>query len=55
LAQRRFVLAPLAEMAPQLRHPRSRQTMAQLLALLPDEGENRIAGVRRLPPESGWP
>ena len=55
LAQRRFVLAPLAEIAPQLRHPQSKQTMAELLALLPDEGENRIAAVRRLPPELGWP
>ncbi len=48
LAQRRFVLAPLAEIAPQLRHPQSDQTMAELLALLPDEGENRISAVRRL-------
>jgi 2-amino-4-hydroxy-6-hydroxymethyldihydropteridine diphosphokinase len=55
LAQRRFVLAPMAEIAPQLRHPQSKQTMAELLALLPDEGENRIAAVRRLPPELGWP
>jgi len=49
------VLAPMAEIAPQLRHPQSKQTMAELLALLPDEGENRIAAVRRLPPELGWP
>jgi 2-amino-4-hydroxy-6-hydroxymethyldihydropteridine diphosphokinase len=48
LIQRRFVLAPLAEIAPQLRHPQSNQTMAELLALLPDEGENRISAVRRL-------
>jgi 2-amino-4-hydroxy-6-hydroxymethyldihydropteridine diphosphokinase len=46
LAQRRFVLAPLAEIAPQLRHPGGK-TMAELLAELPDEGENRIAGVSR--------
>jgi 2-amino-4-hydroxy-6-hydroxymethyldihydropteridine diphosphokinase len=49
LAERRFVLAPLAEIAPQLRHPQSNQTMAELLALLPDEGENRVSAVRRLP------
>jgi 2-amino-4-hydroxy-6-hydroxymethyldihydropteridine diphosphokinase len=55
LTQRRFVLAPLAEIAPQLRHPQRKQTMAEQLALLPDEGENRIATVRRLPPELGWP
>ena len=49
LTQRRFVLAPLAEIAPELRHPESNETMAELLALLPDEGENRISAVRRLP------
>ncbi len=52
LAQRRFVLAPLAEIAPQLRHPESNQTMADLLALLPDEGENRVSAVRKLPHSS---
>jgi 2-amino-4-hydroxy-6-hydroxymethyldihydropteridine diphosphokinase len=55
LAQRRFVLEPLAEIAPQLVHPQRKQTMAELLSLLPDEGENRIASVRRLTPEPGWP
>jgi 2-amino-4-hydroxy-6-hydroxymethyldihydropteridine diphosphokinase len=49
LTERRFVLAPLAEIAPRLRHPRRNQTMAELLALLPDEGENRVSAVRRLP------
>jgi 2-amino-4-hydroxy-6-hydroxymethyldihydropteridine diphosphokinase len=49
LTQRRFVLAPLAEIAPELRHPESNQTMAELLALLPDKGESRISAVRRLP------
>jgi 2-amino-4-hydroxy-6-hydroxymethyldihydropteridine diphosphokinase len=48
LAERRFVLAPLAEIAPQLRHPQRNQTLAELLALLPDEGENRVSAVRRL-------
>jgi 2-amino-4-hydroxy-6-hydroxymethyldihydropteridine diphosphokinase len=55
LAQRRFVLAPLAEIAPQLIHPQRKQSMAELLALLPDHGENRVSAVRRLPPELGWP
>jgi 2-amino-4-hydroxy-6-hydroxymethyldihydropteridine diphosphokinase len=48
LARRRFVLAPLAEIAPQLRHPELQKTMAELLELLPDEGENRVSAVRRL-------
>ena len=47
LVRRRFVLAPLAEIAPQLRHPQRNQTIAELLAQLPDEGENRVSAVRR--------
>lgn len=47
LAQRRFVLAPLAEIAPCLRHPVLRQTVAEMLESLPDEGDNRRASVRR--------
>jgi 2-amino-4-hydroxy-6-hydroxymethyldihydropteridine diphosphokinase len=54
LAQRRFVLAPLVEIAPQLRHPQRNQTMAELMALLPDEGENRVSAVRKLPAKHGW-
>jgi 2-amino-4-hydroxy-6-hydroxymethyldihydropteridine diphosphokinase len=54
LAARRFVLAPLAEIAPQLRHPQLHRTMAKLLALLPDEVENRVSAVRRLS-TPGWP
>ena len=49
LTQRRFVLAPLAEIAPGLRHPESNQTIADLLDQLPDEGENRVSAVRRMP------
>ena len=48
LVRRRFVLAPLAEIAPVLRHPQRNQTTTELLALLPDEGENRVSAVRRL-------
>jgi 2-amino-4-hydroxy-6-hydroxymethyldihydropteridine diphosphokinase len=47
LVRRRFVLAPLAEIAPLLRHPQRNQTIAEILALLPDEGENRVSAVRR--------
>jgi 2-amino-4-hydroxy-6-hydroxymethyldihydropteridine diphosphokinase len=48
LTERRFVLAPLAEIAPHLRHPQTGQTIEELLARLADEGENRISAVRRL-------
>lgn len=44
LAEREFVLAPLAEIAPALRHPVTGLTVEQLLARLPDKG-----GARPLP------
>lgn len=44
LAERAFVLAPLAEIAPDLRHPRLRLPAAELLARLPQ------ADLRRLGP-----
>jgi 2-amino-4-hydroxy-6-hydroxymethyldihydropteridine diphosphokinase len=47
LTQRRFVLAPLAEIAPNLKLPQQNQTIAELLAQLPDEGDNQIAAVRQ--------
>jgi 2-amino-4-hydroxy-6-hydroxymethyldihydropteridine diphosphokinase len=50
LTQRRFVLAPMAEIAPNLKLPQQNQTIAELLAQLPDEGENQIAAVRLLQP-----
>ena len=48
LAERRFVLAPLAEIAPELRHPLLGASMAELLARLPDEDANRRGAVRKL-------
>jgi 2-amino-4-hydroxy-6-hydroxymethyldihydropteridine diphosphokinase len=49
LADRRFVLTPLSEIAPQLVHPLLSCTMEELLSRLPDEGENRQAAVRVAP------
>lgn len=45
LHQRRFVLAPLAEIAPNLRHPMEGSTMQELLDQLPQDGNvvRRIA------------
>lgn len=38
LHQRRFVLLPLADLAPLLVHPRQNRRVSELLASLPDEG-----------------
>lgn len=48
LARRRFVLAPLAEIAPGLRHPVLGWTIRELLAELTDEGPNRRDAVHRM-------
>ncbi len=42
LAERRFVLVPLAELAPELRHPVLRKTAAELLAATQDGSAVRI-------------
>jgi 2-amino-4-hydroxy-6-hydroxymethyldihydropteridine diphosphokinase len=41
MAERRFVLQPLADLAPDLRHPVTRQTVREMLAALPDTVEVR--------------
>jgi 2-amino-4-hydroxy-6-hydroxymethyldihydropteridine diphosphokinase len=48
LAERRFVLAPLAEIAPALVHPVFSKTVAALLAELPQDGPNGISAVKRI-------
>lgn len=47
---RRFVLAPLAEIAPALRHPVQERTMQELLDEIPNTGPNRKAAVKCLGP-----
>lgn len=42
LTDRRFVLEPLAELAPDLRHPRTRQTVRELLARVAHQKVHKI-------------
>jgi 2-amino-4-hydroxy-6-hydroxymethyldihydropteridine diphosphokinase len=42
LTDRRFVLVPLAHLAPELRHPALHKSIAQLLAETPDRSEVRV-------------
>jgi 2-amino-4-hydroxy-6-hydroxymethyldihydropteridine diphosphokinase len=46
LPHRRFVLAPLAEIAPELRHPGLHKSMVELLAETPDQSEVRLWKIR---------
>ena len=45
--QRRFVLEPLAELAPDLRHPISHKTVREMLAGTRDQIVRRLAGPRQ--------
>ena len=42
MAARRFVLEPLAELAPDLRHPLTRQSVQEMLAGVLDQGARRL-------------
>jgi 2-amino-4-hydroxy-6-hydroxymethyldihydropteridine diphosphokinase len=42
IAQRRFVLEPIAELAPDLRHPVTRQTMREMLSRVSSQGVRRV-------------
>jgi 2-amino-4-hydroxy-6-hydroxymethyldihydropteridine diphosphokinase len=42
LADRRFVLEPLAELAPELRHPRTRHTVREMLAAVSHQRVHRV-------------
>jgi 2-amino-4-hydroxy-6-hydroxymethyldihydropteridine diphosphokinase len=53
LAERRFVLIPLAEIAPQWRHPVCGKTATELLAELSHTGDESAQTVRKMePPKS---
>jgi 2-amino-4-hydroxy-6-hydroxymethyldihydropteridine diphosphokinase len=55
LADRRFVLAPLAEIAPAYLHPQLGVSLQQLFTQLPAAGENGIDAVRRMPASGCFP
>ncbi len=55
LAERRFVLAPLAEIAPTLVHPSFGETLQTLMQQLPASGENGVDAVTRMPATGSFP
>jgi 2-amino-4-hydroxy-6-hydroxymethyldihydropteridine diphosphokinase len=46
MAERRFVLEPLAELAPELRHPVTKSTVREMLAKVADQQVRRFSGNR---------
>ena len=52
LAKRRFVLVPLCELAPELRHPVLGGTINDLLAVCPDMGRVRRTDIKLDTPQS---
>jgi 2-amino-4-hydroxy-6-hydroxymethyldihydropteridine diphosphokinase len=42
IPERRFVLEPLAELAPELRHPVTKKTIRQMLAAVSDQGVKKL-------------
>jgi 7,8-dihydro-6-hydroxymethylpterin-pyrophosphokinase len=49
MTERRFVLEPLHEIAPELRHPVTRQTVREMLAAAPYQFVRRTATFLRTP------
>jgi 2-amino-4-hydroxy-6-hydroxymethyldihydropteridine diphosphokinase len=48
MAERRFVLEPLAELAPELRHPVTRQTIRQMLTRVADQAVRRVQEIPKV-------
>ncbi len=45
MAERRFVLAPLADLNPELRHPVTHKTVKEMLEAVPEQQVRRVGGA----------